>query len=41
MFQVRQQVHTRSQLAKRQLDLEDMVTEENIPDIGYGNFKVI
>ncbi|XP_066919925.1 coiled-coil and C2 domain-containing protein 2A-like [Clytia hemisphaerica] len=34
LAKVRQQVHSRSQLAKRQLDLEDMVTEEAIPDIG-------
>lgn len=34
-FKVRQQVHSRSELAKHQLDLEDIVTEEAIPDLGY------
>lgn len=34
LAKVRQQVHSRSQLAKRHLDLEDIVVEEDIPDIG-------
>jgi len=34
LAKAREQVHTRSQLAKRQLDLEDIVVEEAIPDIG-------
>lgn len=33
-FKARQQVYVRSQLAKRQVDLDDIVLEEAIPDIG-------
>lgn len=33
-LKARQQVYVRSQLAKRQVDLDDIVLEEAIPDIG-------
>ena len=34
MEQVREKVHARYEMAKRQVDLEDIVTEEAIPDLG-------
>ena len=35
LSQARKNVLARSQIAKRQLDLTDVVIEDEVPDIGY------